>query len=83
MFGVDPESISVEQVEDALGELANMTGGNFKSLVPGPSVLSLPRVSLIGGGGTAKATERVLGRFGFLCLDLPFLITVSTAEIRE
>jgi chemotaxis protein CheX len=31
-------------VEDALGELANIIGGNIKGLLPGPSRLSLPRI---------------------------------------
>lgn len=33
-----------EDVADALGELANMIGGNVKSLVPAPSTLGLPVV---------------------------------------
>lgn len=32
-------------VADAVGELVNMVGGNIKSLMPGPSVLSLPSVA--------------------------------------
>jgi chemotaxis protein CheX len=32
-------------VADAVGELVNMVGGNIKSLMPGPSVLSLPAVA--------------------------------------
>jgi chemotaxis protein CheX len=47
-------------VADAVGELANMIGGNIKSLLPGPSALTLPLVSL---GGAAlhlpSSTEAV------------------------
>ncbi|KRB79949.1 hypothetical protein ASE01_00075 [Nocardioides sp. Root190] len=32
-------------VADAVGELVNMIGGNIKSLMPGPSALSLPSVA--------------------------------------
>ncbi|GAA3660609.1 hypothetical protein GCM10022237_20570 [Nocardioides ginsengisoli] len=32
-------------IADAVGELVNMVGGNIKSLMPGPSVLSLPSVA--------------------------------------
>lgn len=32
------------EVRDALGEVANMIGGNLKALLPGPSHLSLPTV---------------------------------------
>jgi chemotaxis protein CheX len=44
MFGMEPEELSREEIDDALGELANMTGGGVKALVPGPSALSLPTV---------------------------------------
>jgi chemotaxis protein CheX len=32
-------------IADAVGELVNMIGGNVKSLMPGPSTLSLPAVA--------------------------------------
>ena len=39
-----PEELYSEDVDDALGELANVLGGNVKSLLPGPSQLGLPEV---------------------------------------
>ena len=57
MFGASAESLSAADVTDALGEIANMTGGNVKALLPGPSQLSLPSVvtgddfSVISPGG--------------------------------
>jgi chemotaxis protein CheX len=39
MFGCDEPQ--AEEIRDALGELVNMTGGNIKSLLPGPCELSL------------------------------------------
>lgn len=44
MFGTPPDTLAAADVQDALGELANMTGGNVKALLPGPSTLSLPTV---------------------------------------
>jgi len=35
---------SPADVRDAVGEIANMIGGNIKSVLPGPSKLSLPHV---------------------------------------
>jgi chemotaxis protein CheX len=35
-----------EDIRDAVSELANVIGGNVKSVMPGPSVLSLPVSSL-------------------------------------
>lgn len=42
MFGVGPDRVSDEDVQDALGELANILGGNIKPLFPAPNHLSLP-----------------------------------------
>lgn len=44
MFGVDLGAASVSDTQDAIGELANMTGGNVKALLPEPCRLSLPTV---------------------------------------
>lgn len=47
LLGVDPNSLDAADVEDALGELANVVGGNVKGLLDdnGASTLSLPVVS--------------------------------------
>ena len=39
-----PEVLEDEDIDDALGELANVVGGNVKAVLPGPSVLGLPEV---------------------------------------
>jgi len=44
MFGVTERELAVDQLEDTLGELVNMIGGNFKALLPPPCTLSLPTV---------------------------------------
>jgi chemotaxis protein CheX len=45
MFMVDPDDTTAEEVSDALGELANMVGGNVKALLPEPCRISLPAVA--------------------------------------
>jgi chemotaxis protein CheX len=45
MFMVDPGDTTAEEVTDALGELANMVGGNVKALLPEPCRISLPAVA--------------------------------------
>jgi hypothetical protein len=37
-----PDVLELEDVEDALGELANVVGGNVKGILPAPSLLGLP-----------------------------------------
>jgi len=39
-----PPVLDAEDVADALGELANVVGGNVKAVLPGPSALGLPEV---------------------------------------
>lgn len=41
----DGEEVGDSDIADAVGELVNMVGGNVKSLMPGPSSLSLPSVA--------------------------------------
>lgn len=45
MFGLEDGGAAPDEIRDALGELANMAGGNIKSLLPAPSQLGLPTVS--------------------------------------
>ena len=58
-----PPVLDQEDVDDALGELANVVGGNVKAVLPGPSVLGLPEVAPGTGpaavGGNPADTCRV------------------------
>ncbi|MEZ6137875.1 MAG: chemotaxis protein CheX [Pirellulaceae bacterium] len=45
LLAMDEEALQLADCQDAIAELANMIGGNIKSLVPGPSALSLPTVT--------------------------------------
>jgi chemotaxis protein CheX len=45
MFEMEPAEASDDDVRDALGELANMVGGNVKALLPEPCRISLPAVA--------------------------------------
>ena len=50
MMGVEiPNAISEDDIKDALGELANMIGGNLKALMPPETCLSMPWISQTGG----------------------------------
>jgi chemotaxis protein CheX len=62
-------------VADAIGEVANMAGGNVKALLPGPSVLSLPEVA--GEGAASVATGgRPVSRLAFAIDGSPLVVTV-------
>jgi chemotaxis protein CheX len=57
MFEIDLESLCRDDVRDAMGELANMVGGNVKSLLPAPSRLALPIVGEGDGSLVPNAAE--------------------------
>jgi len=42
LTGLEETEITIEQARDTAGELANITAGSIKPLLPGPSFLSLP-----------------------------------------
>lgn len=79
MLGMDPETDEPAEADvvDAFGELVNMVGGNVKSLVPGPSQLSLPCVA---AGQFAHGNDEVeLVRLAFAWGDEPLAVTVHSA----
>ena len=54
-----PPVLDDEDVEDAMGELANVVGGNVKAVLPGPSVLGLPEVGAAPAASSPVDTCRV------------------------
>jgi chemotaxis protein CheX len=57
LLGVDLADVTPADVTDAVGELANIIGGNVKSLLPEPSALSLPIVLIDGSSGWPSVVE--------------------------
>jgi hypothetical protein len=54
-----PPVLDAEDIADALGELANVVGGNVKGILPGPSVLGLPKTGVTPEPGQPADTCRV------------------------
>ena len=69
MFGLDADAVTTADLQDALGELTNMTGGNVKALLPEPCSLGLPvvvegadyRLRLPGSSAVHRAFYRAEG----------------------
>ncbi|NJC71766.1 chemotaxis protein CheX [Planosporangium thailandense] len=80
LLGIDLDDVTPEDVSDAVGELANIIGGNVKSLMPEPSALSLPVVLVDGNVGFPSAIE--VGSLVGEWLGEPIAVQVleSTAE---
>ena len=76
MFDLPAEQLDDGQVADALGELTNMIGGNIKSLIPGPSRLSMPTVT-VGAPSTVPAPgATLLGAVSLACEGLPLTVSI-------
>ncbi len=76
MFGMEPEEIELELSRDALGEIANMTGGNFKALCPPPCTMSLPTVVEGTDFRIIIPDSRVLTQVVFDCGEQKLLVKV-------
>lgn len=78
MLAVDLQDVTQEDVTDALGELANIIGGNVKALLPEPCALSLPHVLINGASGWPAVIEvcRLTGTW----LDEPVRIRVLASQ---
>jgi chemotaxis protein CheX len=61
MFGKTPGELSPDELRDALGETANMVGGNLKALLPGVCFLSLPAVTHGGNWRKHVPYSRLVG----------------------
>jgi chemotaxis protein CheX len=74
-----PEVLEDEDVDDALGELANVVGGNVKAVLPGPSVLGLPETGTPPPPGREADTCRV----DVLWRGEPLIVSVQSHAERE
>jgi len=76
MFDRPADALDDREVADALGELTNMVGGNIKSLIPGPSRLSMPAVT-VGAAPTVKPPRAALvATVSLACEGLPLTVSV-------
>lgn len=72
-YAKPPAEVSEAEMLDALGELANMTGGNLKGVLPGESRISTPRS--IRGPGAAAASGDL--RLDFACGACRFTVDLA------
>jgi chemotaxis protein CheX len=78
MFQCPEDEATPGLITDAVGELANVIGGNVKAMVPGPSKLSLPRVDTSAApGDSAQDGERLW----FDCEGSPFSVSVRPTSL--
>ncbi len=77
MFASDPAAVTPEELRDAMGEIANMIGGNLKAVLPAPSRLSLPSHAMEGLGGEVVHVNGASERVDLACEGAFVVVTVS------
>lgn len=75
MFQAEAEP-GFDEVRDALGELANMLGGNVKALLPARAQVSLPAVAIGTDYELSVVGTSEVARVMFSCDDQPLLVTL-------
>jgi chemotaxis protein CheX len=82
MLDLPPGTAAADaDVADAVGELVNMVGGNVKSLMPGPSVLSLPSVA--AGRAAFASDTREVARVDLTWAGEPVRVCVRVPSSSE
>ena len=76
-FGKPAGHVSHRETADAVGELANMTGGNLKAVLPGPCRLSTPATERRGDDPAAPGALRL----EFACGDLRFAVELTKEDL--
>jgi chemotaxis protein CheX len=76
MFDRPAEALTDDEVADALGELTNMIGGNIKSLLPGPSRLSMPAVTVGASSGEPMPRAVLVNSVSLACEGVPLTVSI-------
>jgi chemotaxis protein CheX len=75
--------VTESDVADALGELANIIGGNVKGLLPGPCALSLPYLIVAASEHVRWPSATVESRLLADWHDEPIVVTVLSGNRDE
>jgi len=73
---------TLADMQDSLGEITNMTGGNLKALLPGECQLSLP-VVIEGGDSLCVLDSRLVAQVGFECEGHTAVVSVMAAGTED
>lgn len=80
MFGLGDAAPTRQDLQDALGEVTNMTGGNIKALMSGECHLSLPAVVEGSDYSVTTPGTRVVSRVVFDCEGEPGVVHLLAAN---
>jgi chemotaxis protein CheX len=83
MFGLSPEATGPAHTQDALGELANMIGGNLKALLPEPCRLSLPTVIEAAAPDLPAPEDAAVGQATYHCEGEILIVRLLSKSRRD
>jgi chemotaxis protein CheX len=84
MFSLDIAEPTSDDIQDAFGEIANITGGNVKGMLSeGDAHLSLPVVIQGRDYSVRVPRSREVLRVEFICEGHPMVVTLLQAEVAE
>jgi len=75
MWSQEESEVEFQQIQDALGELTNMAGGNLKALLPPPCRLSLPAVAITDHDFHIPNSQ-ILSSVNFECENSIFVVAM-------
>ncbi|HIN85026.1 MAG TPA: chemotaxis protein CheX [Myxococcales bacterium] len=75
MLSIAEDKVVHEDINDALGELANILAGNLKRVLPGNPRLGLPETSS-QMTGVKQRTEQACTQFTFEDAGVPFIVAI-------
>ena len=73
-LSMESAEVGTEDMTDVMGELANIVGGNVKSMLPAATAVSLPHV--VNGANNRFPTTRQICELSGTWLDEPFSISM-------
>jgi chemotaxis protein CheX len=76
MLSIDTRDVTGDEINDAVGELTNIIGGNVKALLPEPSELSMPAVTEGTDYLFSLPGSHPLAQMSFSCEGKPFEVTI-------
>lgn len=79
MFELEPEEVGDEEVEDALGEVANMVGRHVKQVLPEGTRLSVPTIHPGDDVIAAVPGGSIAGQVAFNCGGEQIVVTAYEA----
>jgi chemotaxis protein CheX len=78
-LAMEAAEVSDEDMTDVMGELANIVGGNVKSMLPAATAVSLPHV--VSGANNRFPTTRQICELSGTWLDEPFSISMWQGRV--